>query len=215
MRVNLIPEEFNAQGGILPVGRPQLHRVPPDPEHIPLEGDVVALIADVHQPTEQLVPLHGHPHPQGDHHFLKVLRFPQTVDAGHRGHHNHVPPLKQSGSGGQAQPVDLVVHRGVLFDEGVRVGDIGLRLIVVVIGHEILHRIVREELLKLRAQLGGQGLVVGQHQGGTLHRFDDLGHGEGFARAGDPQQGLLVQPGLESGGQLGNGLRLVAGGLIF
>ena len=73
-------------------------------------------------------------------------------------------------------------------------GDIGLRLVVVVVGHEILHRVVGEEFLELGAQLGGQGLVVGQHQGGTLHLLDDLGHGEGLARAGDAQQGLLVQP---------------------
>ena len=80
-----------------------------------------------------------------------------------------------------AQALDLVVDGGVLFDEGIRVGDIRLRLVVVVVGDEIFHGVVREELPELLAQLGCQGLVVGQHQGGPLDPFDDLGHGIGLA----------------------------------
>ena len=72
-------------------------------------------------------------------------------------------------------------------------GDIGLRLVVVVVGDEVLHRVVGEKLLELLAQLGGQDLVVGQHQGGALDGLDDLGHGVGLARAGDAQKDLLPQ----------------------
>ena len=115
----------------------------------------------------------------------------------------------------EPQPVDLVVGGGVLGDIGVRVGDIGLRLVVVVVGDEVLHRVVGEELLELGAQLGGQGLVVGQHQGGPLDLFDDLGHGEGLAGPGDAQQDLLLEPVLDALRQSGDGLRLVPGGLIF
>ena len=94
-------------------------------------------------------------------------------------------------------------------------GDIGLGLVVVVVGDEVLHRVVGEELLELGAQLGGQGLVVGQHQGGPLDRLDDLGHGEGLARTGDAQQGLLIQPVFDACRQGGNGLGLIACRLIF
>ena len=45
--------------------------------------------------------------------------------------------------------------RGILFNKGIRVGDICLRLVVVVVGHEVFHRVVGEELLELLAQLGG------------------------------------------------------------
>ena len=62
--VDLVPEELHPDGGVLPIGGPHLHRVPPDPEHVPLEGDVVALIPDGHQLFQQLVPLQGGPHPQ-------------------------------------------------------------------------------------------------------------------------------------------------------
>lgn len=90
-----------------------------------------------------------------------------------------------------AQPFDLVVDGGVFFDVGIRVGDVGLRLVVVVIGDEVLHRVVGEELPKLRAELRGQGLVVGQYQRGLLDLLNDRGHGEGLAGAGDAQQCLL------------------------
>ena len=213
--VDLVPEKLDAQGGVLPVGGPDLHCVPTDPEHIALKGNVVALIADGHQLFQQFVPFNLRPHPEGDHHLLKIFRLAQAVDAGDGGDHDHVPPLQQGGGGGQAQAVDLLIDGGVLFNEGICMGDVGLRLVVVVVGDEILHRIVGEKFPELGAQLGGQSLVVGQHQGGALDLLNDLGHGEGLARAGDAQQSLLVQPHLQSAGQGRDGFRLISGGLIF
>ena len=72
-------------------------------------------------------------------------------------------------------------------------GDIGLRLVVVVVGHKVLHGVFREKLPELLAQLGGQCLIVGQHQCGTLHLLDDLGHGVGLAGAGNALEHLLPQ----------------------
>ena len=113
-----------------------------------------------------------------------------------------------------AEPFDLLVDAGVLFDKGVRVGDIGLGLVVVVVGDKVFHRVVGEELLELRAKLGGQGFVVGQHQGGALDPFNDLGHGEGLTTAGDALEGLLVQTQFNPPGNGVNGLRLIAGRFI-
>ena len=213
--VDLIPEELHPDGLVLIIGRIQLHRVAPDPEHVALESDVVALIADLHQAAQQLVPVPLGPYPERDHQLGKVIRLAQTVDTGDGGDHDHVPPLQQRTGRGEPQPVDLIVGGGILGDIGVRMGDIRLRLVVVVVGDEVLHRVVGEELLELRAQLGGQGLVVGQHQRGPLHLLDDLGHGKGLAGSGNAQQHLLLQPVLDALRQRGNGLGLVAGGLIF
>ena len=153
--VDLVPKKLHPDGGVPPVGGPDLHRVPPHPEHVALKGDVVALVADGHQLFQHLIPLHLGAHPERNHHLGKILRLAQAVDAGHRRHHNHVPPLQQGGGGGQAQPVDLLVHRRVLFNKSIGVGDIGLRLVIVVVGHEVLHRVVGEKLPELGAQLGG------------------------------------------------------------
>ena len=114
-----------------------------------------------------------------------------------------------------AQPVDLLVHRRILLDVGVRVSDVGLRLIVIVIGNEIFHRVFRKKLPELAAKLGCQGLVVRQHQGGPVHLLNDGGHGEGLTGAGNAQQGLLMQSPVDAVHQLFNGLRLIAGGLVF
>ena len=114
-----------------------------------------------------------------------------------------------------AQLVDLVVDGGVLFNVGIRLGDVGFRLVVVVVGDEVLHRVVGEELPKLRAQLGGQGLVVGQHQGGPVHLGNDVCHGEGLARAGDAQQRLLLHACVQALHQLLDGLGLVPRGLVI
>ncbi|CUO44949.1 Uncharacterised protein [Flavonifractor plautii] len=213
--VDLVAEELHPDGGVLPVGGEDLHRVPPHPEHVALKSDVVALIADGHQLFQQLLPLHLGSHPQGDHHLGEVLRLAQAVDAGYRGHHDHVPPLHQGGGGRQPQPVDLLVHRRVLLNEGVGVGDIGLGLVVVVVGHKILYRVVGEKFLKLGAELGRQGLVVGQHQGGPLHRLDDLGHSEGLARTGDAKKGSVPPGGIKKQGSRRIHPPGYAGGLIF
>src|SRR6266849_3206149 len=58
-----------------------------------------------------------------------------------------------------AHAVDLVVDRGFLLDIGVGARHIGFRLVVVVIGDEILHRVVGKEAPELAVELRRQGLV--------------------------------------------------------
>ncbi len=111
-----------------------------------------------------------------------------------------------------AQTLDLVVDGAVLFNKSIGVGDIGFGLVVIVVADEILHGVVGKKFPELRAELGGQGLVVGQDQGGLLDLFDDLRHGKGLAGAGHAQERLLIQSQLYAPGQGFDGLRLVPGG---
>ena len=110
-----------------------------------------------------------------------------------------------------AQTLDLVVDGAVLFDEGVSMGDVSLRLIVVVIGDEILHRVFWEKFLEFAAKLGGQGLVVGKDKGGPVQPGNDVCHSKGLARAGNAKQHLLVYPVFYSHDQTVYGLGLVSG----
>ncbi len=112
-----------------------------------------------------------------------------------------------------AHAVDLLVDRGVFLDIGVGPRDIGLGLVVVVIGDEIFDRVVGEKALHLAVQLGRQGLVGRQHQGRALQFGDDVGHGEGLARAGDAEQHLIALVRLQPRDQFVDGLGLIAGGL--
>ena len=210
--VDLVPEKLHADGVVLGVDGENFHRVPPDPEAVAVKGHVVALVADLGELTEQALDGPLLPGAQRNDHVGVINGVAQAVDTGDGGHDNDVPPLEEGGGGRVAQALDLVVDGAVLLDKCIRVGDIGFGLVVVVVADEILHGVVGEKLPELRAELGGQGLVVGQDQGGALDLFDDLGHGKGLAGAGHAQKRLLVQPQLDPLGQGFDGLRLVPGG---
>ena len=80
-----------------------------------------------------------------------------------------------------AQAVYLFVDVRFLFDVDIRLRDVCLRLVVVVVGDEVLHRVVGEVFLKLGCQLRCQRLVVRNHKRRALHLLDDLCHRVGFA----------------------------------
>ena len=213
--VNLVPKKLHPEGPAIGVGRIDLQRVPPNPELIPGEVQVVALVADFRQLFEDFI--HGLlcAHPQGNDHVLIVDGIAQAVQAADGSHDNHIPPLRKSRGGRVAQPVNFLVDGGVLLNVGIRMGNIGFRLVVIVVGNKILHHIFGEKLPEFRAELGRQRLVVGQHQGRPVDLGDDLGHGVGLTGAGNTQKGLLPQAPVHAVCQGLNGLRLVAGGLIF
>ena len=72
-----------------------------------------------------------------------------------------------------------------------------------------------EELFELVVELRGEGLVMGEDERGAIDGADDLGHGEGFAGAGDAEQDLVFVAGLEAGDEFADGTRLVALGLVL
>ena len=109
-----------------------------------------------------------------------------------------------------AELVYLLVDVGILLYVGVSLRHVGLGLIVVVIGDEILHGVVGEEVPELRGKLGGEGLVVGDDEGRTLELLDDVGHGEGLAAAGDAHKSLGVKSLACAFHQAVDGLRLVS-----
>ena len=112
-----------------------------------------------------------------------------------------------------AQPVDLLVDRHLLVDERVRLLDVRLRLVVVVVGDEVLDGVVREQLAELLVQLGRERLVVGQDESGLIERLGDPRDGVGLPGAGDAEEGLPVGARLEPLHELRYRLRLVARGL--
>ena len=112
---------------------------------------------------------------------MEVLRIAYSVEAGNAGDHDHVPSPGHQGRGGaETQLVDLVVDAEVFLDVSISGRKVGFRLVIVVIGNEILHRIGREEALEFSVQLGGQCLVVAQDQGRALQLLDDIRHREGL-----------------------------------
>ena len=86
-----------------------------------------------------------------------------------------------------AQLVYLIIDGGVLLDISIGRRDVGLRLVVIVIRHKILHRVLREELLELRIKLGGESFVMGNDEGRLLQLLNHIGHGEGLAGTSNSQ----------------------------
>ena len=92
-----------------------------------------------------------------------------------------------------AQLIDFVVDGSILFNISVGLGNIGLGLVVIVIGNEIFHRVIREEGLQLAGQLRRERFVVGDDQSRLTHLVDNLGNSVGFARTGSAQEHLRTQ----------------------
>ena len=97
---------------------------------------------------------------------------------------------------------------------GIRAGDVGLRLIIIIVGHEVLYRVVGEESLELAVQLRRQGLVVAQDEGRPLQALDYVGHGERLAGTRHTQQRNVLHSFGDDVAQLVDGLGLVPGGLV-
>ena len=208
--LDLVAEEGDPVGG-LGVGGHDLQHLAADPEGAAAERRVVALVLHLDQLAQHLVAVDLLADLEELHFFVVDLGRADPVDAGDRGDDDHVAAGEQRRRRRVAQAVDLVVDRGVLLDVEVLGRDVGLGLVVVVVGDEVLDRVVGEELAELVAELGGERLVVGDHQRRPLHRRDRRRHREGLAGAGRAEQRLEAVARAEALGQAGDRLRLVGG----
>ena len=211
---HLVIEQFDANRFFFLFRRENIDHIPAHPVSGTAEIHLVAGVLQLRQAAQQLALVDAITAHQVQHHGVIAGRVTQAVDGGHSGHDNGVRPLQNGLGGRQPHLLDLLVHRRVLLDKGVGARHIGFRLVVVVIGNEVLHRIFREELLELPVQLGRQRLVGRHDDGGPPGLLDHIGHGEGLAGPGHPEQGLVAQTIVDPFDQLGDSLGLVAGGLV-
>ena len=109
-----------------------------------------------------------------------------------------------------AQHVDLLVDRCRLGDISVADRNVSLRLVIIVIGDEVLDSVLGEELAQLVAELRRKRFVVGQHQRRPTRLGDDVGHRERLTRACRSKQRLITLSVVQSLNELINGRRLVA-----
>ena len=164
---------------------------------------------------DHFIPVLLHPRPKRNYHIFIIDGAAQSVNAGYRRHNDHVIPLGKRRRRRMAQLIDLIVNRRVFFNVGIRGRNIRLGLIIVIVGDKILHRVLREKFLELGIKLGRQGFIVGNDQRRLVQRLDDVCHGKGLAGAGNAQQRFKLIPFLKALNQVGDGLRLVAGGGVF
>ena len=210
--LDLVAEELDPDGQFLVHGN-DFHGVAADPERAAVEVHVVAGVLHGDEFPEQVVAVHLRPLAERHHAGDVLFRRAEAVDAGDGGHHDHVAAGQQRVGGGVPEPFHFLVDGGVLLDEGVRLGDVGLGLVVVVVGDEVLHRVVRQQFAELVGQLRGEGLVLDHHQGGPLDLLDQPGGGGALAGTRGAQQHHVLFAVLDALGQFGDGRRLVTGRL--
>ena len=208
-RLDRIAEEFHPDRPFLFIGRKDLHDVPPDAEGPPVEIDVVPLVLNLDQAGEDRIPRDLHPLFEQEEHPVVGLRRTETVNARDAGHDDHVTPFEEIVRRRVAELVDLIIDRGVLLDVGVRTGDVGLRLVVIVVTDEVRDGIFRKEGLELPVELGGKGLVVGDDEGGSIDGGDHVRHREGLPGTGHPEEDLMLLSFLQPCDQFGDRLRLI------
>jgi len=186
----VVPEEFDAEA-VLRVGRHHVDDVAPHPEAARLQLVVVAVIDVVHEALEERIAPELAPLPNRYAQLSEVLGRAEAVDAGDARDDDHVAPADERACGRYPEALDLLVARRVLLDVGVARGNVGLGLVEVVVADEVLDRILREEALELRVELGRQCLVVADDEHRPLAPRDDVRHGEGLARTGNPDERLV------------------------
>ena len=121
-----------------------------------------------------------------------------------------VPAGQQGGRRRMPEALDHVVDRGVLLDVGVGRRDVGLGLVVVVVGDEVLHRVLGEGLAELVRELRRERLVGRDHDRGSLDALDHVGDRERLACPGCAEQGDVWLARLDAFDQVVDGRGLVA-----
>ena len=212
-RLDLVAEQLDPVGR-LRVGGVDLEHLALHPEAAAGEDRVVARVLHRDHLPEEGLALDLLPDLEQDHLLAVEVRRADPVDARDRGDDDHVAAREQSRGGGVAEPVDLVVDRRVLLDVEVLGRDVGLRLVVVVVGDEVLDRRLGEELAELVAELGGERLVVRDHERRAAEALDRGRHREGLAGAGGAEKRDVGLAGLDPLGDLVDRLRLVGGGRV-
>ncbi len=94
-------------------------------------------------------------------HVLVSFRRPESINAGYRRDNDYVPALQERSGCGMPHFVNGFVDAGVFLDVCVRLGNVRFRLVIVIIGNEILYRVFGKEAFELIEKLRCEGLVWG------------------------------------------------------
>ena len=129
--------------------------------------------------------------------------------------HHVAPSREQRCHGVEPHFLDFGIDREVLLDVGVRRRKVGFRLVVVVVGDEVLDGVLGKEVAEFAVKLGREGLVVAQDERRAVQVGNDVGHRKGLSRTRYTQQRVVLRAVADRPDDLGDGFRLVArGGII-
>ena len=211
--VDLVTEKFHADG-VLSVGGHNVENVTANTEFVSLQGNIVSRVLDGDQAKRKLLHRHLHTGTKRKHQFLIFHRVTERINTGHAGHDDNVTAFKERRGRAVTESVDLIVDRGILFNIKVFAGDICLRLIIIVIGHEIFYGIIGEKFTEFRAKLCRKRFIVRKHERRTVAFCDNICHSEGLARARYTHESLCAVTAQNAPCQSVDGFGLIARRLI-
>ena len=158
--VHLVAEKLDADG-VIRSAEEDIDRIPAHAEGSPLEIRFGPRVQSLHQLVQQAGETPGLAFADVDGLGVEIVRIPDAVQAGYAGNDDDVPPARHQGRRrAEPQLVDALVDAEVFFNIGIRRGDVGFGLIVVVIRYEVLDRIGRKKRLEFAIQLGCKRFVV-------------------------------------------------------
>ena len=143
-------------------------------------------------------------------HLGVALGLADAVDRRDGGDDDRVAALENGLGGGKTHLLDVLVDGRVLLDEEVACGDVGLGLVEVVVGDEVLDGVLREEVAHFSVGLRGERLVGRHDEGGDAEPRDDVRHRVGLARTRHAEQRLEHDAVLKPLGERLDGRGLIA-----
>ena len=209
-RFDFVVEKLHAHRDLGVFCRKDVDRIAAHAKRTAQKLHVVALVLHLHELTDQVLAFLNVARAQNQAHLRVAFGLADAVDRRDRRHDHGVAPLKNRFGGRQTHLLDVFVYGRILLDEKIARGHIGFRLVVVVVGNEVLDGVVREKLAHFAVELRRKCLVGRHHDGWHADARDDVGHRKGLARARHAQQRLCAVPLLQPLGECGNRRRLVA-----
>ena len=153
---------------------------------------IIALVLPVHQLAQKVVAVNMLADADRKEHVAVLVWIGGCINAGDRGDDDRVAPFQHGVDRGHPKHVQLIVGHRVLFNISIGLRHVGFRLIVIKIGYEIFHAVMRKQFLEFGIQLTGQRLVVGKNQRRTIHPFDHIADRKRLAGTCGPQQYLFL-----------------------
>ena len=187
---NLVIGKFDSNRKFGMLRREHVNRIAADPKRPAPKIGVVALVLHRNETAQQVALGHRVANPQASHHRVVVGWIPDPVNTAHRADNDRIAALQQTLGRRQPHLLDMLVDRRVFLDKEIALRNVGFRLVIVVIGDEVLNRVFRKKLTHLRVELCRERLVRGKDQRRPTALRDDIRHRESLARPRHAQERL-------------------------
>ena len=148
--VYFVTKKFYTNRPAAPISRINLDSIAPYSELITGEVNIISFVTDLRKLFKDGIKGILLTNTQRDHHTLIVNRVSKSIQATYRRHNNDISAFKQRRGCAVSQTVNFLIDCGIFLNIGICVGNIRLRLIVIIVGYKILNRIIGEEFPEFR-----------------------------------------------------------------